>query len=257
MTAPRHAFPGRRIASLAAAMGLIITVLAALATRRADVPEGSSSSFSPGDAEDDGTLLRSLASGDLVALEATVRLVVDGDTVVLDSDRRLRYLGIDTPEVGEPFHDQASDANRALVLGKRLRVITPRRGADRDGHGRTLAAVFVLIPPAPEVGGAERWQCVNFELVRRGLARTYFKNDDALTRALRQTLVAAQNTALDADLGVWSGIGVAGGTSEIMATRNRFHRPSCRHLRAARSPRRMDREAALRSGRSPCRSCSP
>src|SRR3989338_8106322 len=37
-----------------------------------------------------------------------VAWVIDGDTVVLDSGVKVRYLGIDTPELGMPFYEKAS-----------------------------------------------------------------------------------------------------------------------------------------------------
>ena len=104
------------------------------------------------------------------ALPATalVARVVDGDTVELDDGRRLRYLGIDTPEVRrrrgqdwiyapEPFAEAASEANRALVEGRRVRLEYDTRTHDK--YDRLLAYVYV--------GDT----CINAELLRRGLAR--------------------------------------------------------------------------------------
>ncbi len=62
-----------------------------------------------------------------------VQRVVDGDTILLAGGERVRYVGIDAPEVTgapEPFGAEASDFNRGLVGGKRGRL--ERDGSDRE-----------------------------------------------------------------------------------------------------------------------------
>ncbi|MBI3003638.1 MAG: thermonuclease, partial [candidate division NC10 bacterium] len=44
--------------------------------------------------------------------------VLDGDTAVLASGERVRYLGINAPETGEPFAAEATARNAALVAGR-------------------------------------------------------------------------------------------------------------------------------------------
>ena len=69
-----------------------------------------------------------------------VRKVVDGDTVMLENGVHVRYLGINTPEMGHFVKDQAplaveaTSRNISLVEGKRIRLRlapepleTPRR----------------------------------------------------------------------------------------------------------------------------------
>ncbi len=77
---------------------------------------------------------------------ARVTRVIDGDTVVLDSDERVRYIGIDTPEkTGSPaivaLGRAATEHNRRLVEGKTVRLEFDVR--PRDRHGRLLAYVYV------------------------------------------------------------------------------------------------------------------
>ena len=95
--------------------------------------------------------------------EAVVRRIVDGDTVELIDGRLVRYIGIDAPEVRrrarpgdrewragedphwvvdpEPFGQEAMEANRGLVEGKRVRLEYDVETHDR--YGRLLAYVFV------------------------------------------------------------------------------------------------------------------
>ena len=90
--------------------------------------------------------------------------VVDGDTIVLDNGERVRYIGIDTPETKHPkkpvqfFGKEASEANRKLVEGKRVRLEYDVQRTDR--YGRTLAYVYL-----------EDGTCINAWLVENGFAR--------------------------------------------------------------------------------------
>jgi len=75
------------------------------------------------------------------SLAATVASVTDGDTIVLSDGTRVRYLGVNTPERGQPFYEEAKRLNAQLVGGKevRLETGTPKR----DFYGRLLAYVYV------------------------------------------------------------------------------------------------------------------
>lgn len=97
------------------------------------------------------------ASGCATGAEiAKVEWVVDGDTVVITGGERVRYIGIDAPEVGEPFYYEAKRFNEQLVGGKRVKL--ERDVSDRDDYGRLLRYVYV--------DGV----FVNGEMVRNGYA---------------------------------------------------------------------------------------
>jgi len=90
---------------------------------------------------------------------AKVIEVVDGDTIIIEGNYRVRYIGIDTPETypnPEPFAMEAWQANRRLVAGKEVRL--ERDISQTDKYGRLLRYVYV-----DDV-------FVNAELVRQGLA---------------------------------------------------------------------------------------
>ena len=59
---------------------------------------------------------------------AIVKDVIDGDTIILEDDRRVRYIGIDTPELPhgtvklECFAKEATQKNKELVLGKKIKL---------------------------------------------------------------------------------------------------------------------------------------
>lgn len=74
-------------------------------------------------------------------LRNTVTFVYDGDTVMTADGRRVRYIGVDTPERGEPFFEEATTFNKRLVEMKPVRLETCKK-RPTDQHGRTLAHVW-------------------------------------------------------------------------------------------------------------------
>jgi len=73
-------------------------------------------------------------------LVGTVREVIDGDTIVLHDGRKVRYLGINAPEHGQPYAHEATNLNRRLVSGLSVRLEFDQVPEDR--YGRLLAYVF-------------------------------------------------------------------------------------------------------------------
>lgn len=75
--------------------------------------------------------------------------VIDGDTVIINDTKnsRVRYLGIDTPEIalqdspGDPMAEEASEFNSELVDGKTVRLEFDQQ--KYDVYGRILANVYV------------------------------------------------------------------------------------------------------------------
>ena len=75
--------------------------------------------------------------------EATVVRVIDGDTIEVDIGGRLykvRYIGIDTPEVGRPGADEATSVNTQLVSGRT--VYLEKDVSETDRYGRLLRYVW-------------------------------------------------------------------------------------------------------------------
>jgi endonuclease YncB( thermonuclease family) len=134
--------------------------------------------------------------------EAVVRRVVDGDTVVVqveDRQVRLRYIGIDAPEMGdpvpEPWAQEATDANRMLVANQR--VWLERDISDTDRFARLLRYVWLR---AEHADGTEQWTMVNLELVRLGFARAVSYPPDVQHQHL---LRDAEREARGAGAGLW------------------------------------------------------
>ena len=115
-----------------------------------------------------------------------VRRVIDGDTIVLANGSRVRYIGIDTPERGEPFFDEATEYNRRLVEGARVQMVKDE--SDKDRFGRLLRYVL-----AGDI-------LVNAELVREGLAEAKRYEPDVKFAGCFDGLM---QEARDAERGMW------------------------------------------------------
>ena len=77
--------------------------------------------------------------------ESTVKWVVDGDTVVLDNDEKLRLIGINAPEkasddrLAEPYALEAKLLLAELVLDQTITIHPGTEGRDR--YGRMLGSI--------------------------------------------------------------------------------------------------------------------
>ena len=75
---------------------------------------------------------------------AQVTHIVDGDTIdvrINGATFRVRYIGINTPEMTEPCGPSAKDANALLVAGKTVRLV--KDVSETDRFGRLLRYVYV------------------------------------------------------------------------------------------------------------------
>ncbi len=121
----------------------------------------------------------------------TVTRVIDGDTVVLASGERVRYLLVDTPESTggkrECFGAQASALNRELTEGRTVQLRYAEACTDR--YGRLLAYVTV--------DGRE----VNTQLVERGYACVLYIPPAGESR--RAEFKALEAAARQARRGLW------------------------------------------------------
>ncbi len=170
-----------------------------------------------------------------------VKSVTDGDTIALEDGRKVRYIGIDTPERGENFYADASRLNASLVIGRDVWLEFDVE--KQDSYRRLLAYVY-----ADE-------RLVNAEIIRAGLGRMYtFPPNVKHAEALR----AAQREAIDAQRGTWKDY-VFNSEPYFVSTKSgrAYHRPSCEHARGDNVIRYANAREALDAGKSPCRTCKP
>ncbi|MCZ7569005.1 MAG: thermonuclease family protein [Ardenticatenaceae bacterium] len=164
-------------------LGFLLLVLASIATLTALVESLRTPAPTPVPAEP-----RTVAER---RERATVRAVLDGETIELTSGERVRYLGIRIPAAdgsGQPHFltTAATEANRALVAGRA--VFLEGAQSERDADGVALRYVF-----------REDSTFVQAELVRGGYARV---DHDARGR-YQPWLVELEADARRAHLGLW------------------------------------------------------
>ncbi len=121
---------------------------------------------------------------------ARVIEVIDGDTITIEGGYRVRYIGIDAPEIHpdlEAFGIEAWQANRKLVEGKEVRL--ERDVSEKDKYGRLLRYVWV-----DDI-------LVEAELVRQGLARAKAYPPDTKYQDYLEQMEAE---ARQAGRGIWA-----------------------------------------------------
>lgn len=158
-----------------------------------------------------------------VALQAgqwvRVKVVIDGDTLLLSDGRFVRYIGINSPEIahpdkpGEPFGEAATRCNAELVGAGRVQLEFDRQ--KHDHYGRLLAYVYT-----------EKGVMVNRAMIAAGMAYCLYKAPN-----LRYTreLLDAQITAMNAARGFWTQLGRTAGRVIGNKHSRRFHRLDCRN----------------------------
>ena len=124
-----------------------------------------------------------------------VKEVVDGDTIVLEDDTKVRYIGLNTAERGRPFYEEATEANRGLVEDREVRLEFDTVQIDR--YGRTLAYVFA--GDSRDLSQGERF--VNLELLRQGYANAFTVPPNVKYEELFRE---AEQEAREAGQGLWA-----------------------------------------------------
>ena len=114
--------------------------------------------------------------------------VTDGDTIDLSNGETVRFSGINTPEKGECYYNEAKQALTELVLDKE--VFIERDMTNKDKYNRLLRYVYIDDLMA------------NSYLVQNGYAKVYDAFKD--TTKFYQDLKKDELTAQQNNLGRWS-----------------------------------------------------
>ncbi|MCU1439120.1 MAG: thermonuclease [Rhodoglobus sp.] len=125
------------------------------------------------------------------ATEATIDYVHDGDTLSLTDGRKVRLLGINTPEIGdnlECYGDEATALLRSLLpAGTHVWVQADIEPLDQ--YDRSL--LFIYTDDATNI---------NLELLSQGAAEVEMYEPNLLLRA---QVVEAEEAARAANVGMW------------------------------------------------------
>ena len=123
----------------------------------------------------------------------TVKWVNDGDTIILANGKRVRYIGINAPEIdhedqkAQPYGYQARSFNKEQVMSKRIRLEYDVERYDR--YGRLLAYIFL-----------QDGSFINARLLQAGLAFCLFRNPNVRYNTI---LLKAQQDAMNLKNGMW------------------------------------------------------
>ena len=119
--------------------------------------------------------------------------VIDGDTIEIESGRKVRYIGINTPETHDPrkpvecFGKQAAAKNKELVEGKEVKL--EKDVSETDRYSRLLRFVYI--------DGI----FVNDYLVRQGYAQIDTVSPDV---AYAEQFKTAEKEAREYNRGLWN-----------------------------------------------------
>lgn len=123
-------------------------------------------------------------TGNTVKLQQSfVSRAIDGDTIVLDNNKHVRLLGINTPEKNQPFHDEAMNYLKSLVENKTVDLEI--QGVDK--YQRILAYIY------------KDNQLINKKQLEQGYANLYYYGTDHNYEDMKN----AELTARQNQLGLW------------------------------------------------------
>lgn len=180
----------------------------------------------------------------------TVRWVSDGDTIVLENDEKIRYVGINTPEIphpdkpGQALGEDAKAFNKNLVFQKKVRLEYDNR--TQDQYGRTLAYVF-----------SEDGTMVNARLIEEGYAHVLPCESGCKYDSL---LLKKQQSAMNARKGMWKNWQESSSDYVGNSRSKRFHTLSCPFGQKTGRNNRVSfskRWDAFYEGFAPCKKCNP
>lgn len=116
-----------------------------------------------------------------------VKQVIDGDTIELENGIRVRYIGINAPEKGQSFYEEAKILNSLLVENRNVRLEYDLQKYDRNG--RVLAYVFL------------NDLFINLQIIEEGLAFVYSISPNIKYNSV---FLSAQKEAQEKGIGLWS-----------------------------------------------------
>jgi len=117
---------------------------------------------------------------------ARISKVIDGDTIELETGERVRLLGINAPEMGQPYHEEATNTLKELIENKT--VILESDVEDKDRYGRFLRYIFL------------NNNNINVEMLEEGYANVYVIPPNT---KYENELRKAENEAKTANRGIW------------------------------------------------------
>lgn len=113
--------------------------------------------------------------------------IIDGDTIKLTNGERVRLIGINTPEKGQPYYQQATDRLQELIGSNPVRL--EKDEENEDQYGRWLRYIYI------------NDTFVNLEMVKSGFAIAYEFQPNV---KYSDTFSEAEQEAREAKIGIWT-----------------------------------------------------
>jgi micrococcal nuclease len=179
-----------------------------------------------------------------------VKWIVDGDTVVLVDGQKVRYIGINAPELAhenhdaEPYGEASKRLNALLVNRKKVRLEFDKERFDR--YQRLLAYVFL-----------RNATFVNAEILSNGFAYLLKKRPNL---KYDKILLQAQRSAMSAKKGIWQNWKEKNNTVIGNKNSHRFHLPACPYGKRIKPKNRVvfrKKWDAYWEGYAPAKRCMP
>ena len=185
---------------------------------------------------------------------ATVSRVIDGDTLELSTGERVRLIGVDAPEIGQPSASEATQFVRNLVEGRT--VWLEADGNDTDAFGRLRRYVWLSVPTDVNCEQQVRTYMLNALLLEHGHASVMIIGNVRHEALFRRIAPTPQPTPTPSP----TPAPTPTPTGPFIGNRNSliFHISTCSTLPAPQNRVFFNtREAAIDAGFRPCRRCNP
>ncbi len=180
-----------------------------------------------------------------------VTRVIDGDTIEVEGDRKVRYIGIDCPEEDQLFSREATATNKKIVEGRIVTLV--KDVSNKDAFGRLLRYVYI--------GDV----FVNAKLVEEGLAEATPYPPDL---AHEDEFDDLEKKAKDSGKGMWTPSVQPQGTSPQRPQEQKlivyinepgleYHLLECEKLGSGFSSTSVSLDVAKARGFVPCGLCDP
>mgnify|MGYP002522558653 FL=1 len=176
---------------------------------------------------------------------------VDGDTIYLDNGKKIRFVGVNTPERGVEGYIASKNFVQKLCLNKKVGIDIDDR-KHNDKYGRTLAVVIV------------DGKNVNEMLLKEGLAEIMYMPPSEFYPydwAGTNTHVADTHSSSSASTSSQTSSGSSDSGSYVAnANTGKFHVSGCDSVSKMSEKNKVffsSRDEAINQGYVPCKICNP
>ena len=189
-----------------------------------------------------------MAEYSFAQMRYTVKWVNDGDTIVLSNRWRVRYIGIDAPEIdhqnqkAQPYGYEARSFNKKLVSSGKIGLEFDQERHDR--YGRVLAYIFLA-----------DGSFLNARMLGNGLAYYLYRSPNV---KYDKRLLKAQRDGMKAQKGLWRNWKEKKGNYIGNQRSRRFHRVTCPNAKKIKWKNRTrfsTKWDAFHAGYAPAKQC--